>query len=167
MAKKSKKGEKKSSRSMQEEFLVMLEDGLRTAGQVTKREFDRVSDAVRAKMERRYGKERIERMQNRVKANWEETVRKLNSAAERVEADDAFRKAKRFSAEILEDLASAIKRAAENLEASLSDKITYHAGQIVDKGVFLCNNCSKIQEVKRRRKLSPCAECASTEFRSA
>lgn len=145
----------------------MLEDGLRTAGQVTKREFDRVSDAVREKLESKYGKERVERMQNRVRANWEETVRKFNRAADSTGTDDAVRKAKRFSAEILGNLADAIRRAAENLEASLSDKITYHTGQVVEPGVYLCNTCSKFQEVKRRRKLSACPECKGTEFRLA
>jgi predicted RNA-binding protein YlxR (DUF448 family) len=64
-------------------------------------------------------------------------------------------------------LAGALRRAAESLEASLSDKVTYHAGQVVDKGVYLCASCSKIQEAKRRRKLSPCSECGGSEFRMA
>ncbi len=147
--------------------MVLLEDRLRTAGEVTKREFDRISDTVREKLENKYGKERVERMQNRVKANWEETVRKFNRAADSTGTEEAFRKAKRFSAEFLNNLAEAIKHAAENLEASLSDKITYHAGQIVDPGVYLCNTCSKFQEIKRRRKLTACPECKGTEFRLA
>jgi len=166
MTTKQKK-EKRSYRSVQEEFLVLLEEGLRTAGRVTKREFDRVSEAVRDKLEKKYGKERVDQFQSRIQANWKETVDKLNNATDRIKADESFKKGRDVGVQILENLAATIKKAAENLEASFSDKVTYHSGQIVDKGVFLCNNCSKIQEVKRRRKLSACAECGGSEFRQA
>lgn len=166
MTTKQKKG-KRSYRSVQEEFLVLLEEGLRTAGRVTKREFDRVSEAVRDRLEKKYGKERVDQFQSRVQANWRETVDKFNIATERIKADDSFKKGRDVGVQILENLAATIKKAAENLEASFSDKVTYHSGQIVDRGVFLCNTCSKIQEVKRRRKLSICSECGSSEFRQA
>ena len=166
MTTKQKK-EKRSYRSVQEEFLVLLEEGLRSAGRVTKREFDRVSEAVRDKLEKKYGKERVDQFQSRVQANWQETVDKLNNATDRIKADESFKKGRDVGVQILENLAATIKKAAENLEASFSDKVTYHSGQIVDRGVFLCNNCSKIQEVKRRRKLSACPECGGSEFRQA
>jgi hypothetical protein len=166
MTTKQKK-EKRSYRSVQEEFLVLLEEGLRTAGRVTKREFDRVSEAVRDKLEKKYGKERVDQFQSRVQANWRETVDKFNNATDRIKSDDSFKKGRDVGVQILENLAATIKKAAENLEASFSDKVTYHSGQIVDRGVFLCNNCSKIQEVKRRRKLSVCSECGGSEFRQA
>lgn len=164
---KEKKGRKKSFRSMQDEFLILLEEGLRTAGRITKREFDRVSDVVRDRLEEKYGKEKVERFHSRVQANWQETVNTFNSAADKIRTDDSFRKGKEIGVQILENLAASIKRAAENLEASFSDRVTYHSGQIVDKGVFLCNNCSKIQEVKRKRKLIACKECGGSEFRMA
>lgn len=166
MTAKQKKG-KKSSRSVQEEFLVLLEEGLRTAGRVTKREFDRVSEAVRERLEKKYGKERVEQFQSRVQANWQETVDRINSAKDRIKTDESFKKGRDVGVQILENLAATIKKAAENLEASFSDKVTYHSGQVVDRNVFLCNNCSKIQEVKRRRKLSVCSECGGSEFRMA
>jgi len=164
---KKKQEKKKSSRNFQEEFLVLLEAGLRTAGKVTKREFDRVSETVKERLERKYGQERVEQFSNRVKANWEEVAKKFHEAHMRLEAEEAFRRGKKIGVQILEDLAGALKRAAQNLEASLSDKITYHAGQVVDKGVYLCAGCSKIQEVKRRRKMSVCTECGSSEYRMA
>jgi hypothetical protein len=166
MTTKEKKG-KRSYRSVQEEFLVLLEEGLRTAGRVTKREFDRVSEAVRDRLEKKYGKERVDQFQARVQANWKETVDKFNNATDRIRADESFKKGRDVGVQILENLAATIKKAAENLEASFSDKVTYHSGQIVDRGVFLCNTCSKIQEVKRRRKLSVCSECGGSEFRQA
>jgi hypothetical protein len=166
MTTKEKKG-KRSYRSVQEEFLVLLEEGLRTAGRVTKREFDRVSEAVRDRLEKKYGKERVDQFQARVQANWKETVDKFNNATDRIRADESFKKGRNVGVQILENLAATIKKAAENLEASFSDKVTYHSGQIVDRGVFLCNTCSKIQEVKRRRKLSVCSECGGSEFRQA
>ncbi|MCI0416282.1 zinc ribbon-containing protein [bacterium] len=166
MTAKHKKG-KKSYRSVQEEFLVLLEEGLRTAGRVTKREFDRVSEAVRERLEKKYGKERVEQFQSRVQANWQETVDRIYSAKDRIKADDSFKKGRDVGVQILENLAATIRKAAENLEASFSDKVTYHSGQVVDRGVFLCNNCSKIQEVKRRRKLSVCSECGGSEFRQS
>jgi hypothetical protein len=166
MTTKEKKG-KRSYRNVQEEFLVLLEEGLRTAGRVTKREFDRVSEAVRDRLEKKYGKERVDQFQSRVQANWRETVDRFNNATDRIKADESFKKGRDVGVQILENLAATIKKAAENLEASFSDKVTYHSGQIVDRGVFLCNNCSKIQEVKRRRKLSICSECGGSEFRQA
>jgi hypothetical protein len=152
---------------MQDEFLILLEEGLRTAGRITKREFDHVSDVVRERLEKKYGKEKVERFHSKVQENWQDTVKTFNSAADRIKADDSFKKGKEIGVQILENLAASIKRAAENLEASLSDKVTYHSGQVVDKGVFLCNNCSKIQEVKRKRKLTACKECGGSEFRMA
>ena len=166
MTTKEKKG-KRSYRSVQDEFLVLLEEGLRTAGRVTKREFDRVSESVRDKLEKKYGKERVDQFQSRVQANWKETVDKINNATDRIKADESFKKGRNVGVQILENLAATIKKAAENLEASFSDKVTFHSGQIVDRGVFLCNNCSKIQEVKRRRKISACSECGGSEFRQA
>ena len=164
---KKNEGKKRSSRSVQEEFLFLLEEGLRTAGRVTKREFDRVSDTVRERLEAKYGKEKVDAYHERVRTNWQETVNKFNSARERIAAEDSVRRGKEMGAQILGGLADALRRAAENLESSLSDKITYHAGQLVDKGVFLCNQCRKIQEIKRRRKISVCPECGSSEFRMA
>lgn len=161
------KQEKRSFRNYQEEFLILLEDGLRSAGRVTKREFDRVSESVRAKLEQKYGKERIDDFHARMRNNWQDVVQKFDSARRKFEGDDSIRKGKEIGVQILESLAAAMKRAAENLESSLSDKVTYHAGQVVDKGVFLCNGCSRIQEVKRRRKLTPCPECGSSEYRQA
>jgi hypothetical protein len=167
MPAKEKKENKRSSRSVQDEFLILLEEGLRTAGRVTKREFDRVSEAVRERLEKKYGKEKVEQFHTRVQANWQQTVDRINNATDRIKVDDSFKKGKEIGVQILENLAAGIKKAAENLEASFSDKVTYHSGQIVDRGVFLCNSCSKIQEVKRRRKLSICQECGSSEFRQA
>jgi hypothetical protein len=167
MPAKQKKESKRSSRSVQDEFLILLEEGLRTAGRVTKREFDRVSEAVRERLEKKYGKEKVEQFHSRVQANWQQTVDRINSATDRIKVDDSFKKSKEIGVQILENLAAGIKKAAENLEASFSDRVTYHSGQIVDRGVFLCNNCSKIQEVKRRRKLSACLECGGSEFRQA
>jgi hypothetical protein len=161
------KQEKRSFRNYQEEFLILLEDGLRTAGRITKREYDRVSESVRAKLERKYGKERVDAFHARLRNNWEDVVQKFESARRKLETDDSLRKGKEIGVQILESLAAAMKRAAETLESSLSDKVTYHAGQVVDKGVFLCNGCSRIQEVKRRRKLTPCPECGSSEYRQA
>jgi hypothetical protein len=167
MPAKEKKENKRSSRSVQDEFLILLEEGLRTAGRVTKREFDRVSEAVRERLEKKYGKEKVEQFHSKVQANWQQTVDRINNATDRIKVDDSFKKGKEIGVQILENLAASIKKAAENLEASFSDKVTYHSGQIVDRGVFLCNSCSKIQEVKRRRKLSICQECGSSEFRQA
>jgi len=166
MNKKSQE-KKKSSRSVQEEFLVLLEEGLRTAGRVTKREFDRVSDTVRSQLEKKYGKEKVEQFHAKVRSNWQETADKFNSAKDKLGAEESFRRGREVGAQILTGLADAIRKAAENLESGLSDKISYHAGQVVDKGIFLCNSCRKIQEVKRKRKLSICSECGSTEFRMA
>jgi Zinc-ribbon containing domain len=164
---KKKKQEKRSFRNVQDEFLTLLEAGLSTAGRVTKREFDRITDSVRDRLERKYGKEKLDSVTERIKNNWEDTVQKFQQARDRLEADQSFRKGKQIGVRILEDLAAAIKKAAENLEASLSDRVTYHAGQMVDKGVYLCVECRKIQEIKRRRKLVTCSECGSTEFRMA
>ncbi|MCI0606689.1 zinc ribbon-containing protein [bacterium] len=164
----SKKQEKKKSfRDFQEDFVILLEEGFRTAGRITKREFDRTAETIKAKLENKYGKEKVEDFSNRVKADWEQTVQKVQEMRIRLEADASFRKGKQIGVQFLEGLASAIKRAADNLEASLSDKPTYHAGQVVDKGVFVCAGCSKIQEVKRRRKISACPECGGSEFRMA
>ncbi|MCI0413200.1 zinc ribbon-containing protein [bacterium] len=164
----SKKQEKKKSfRDFQEDFVILLEEGFRTAGRITKREFDRTAETIKAKLENKYGKEKVEDFSNRVKADWEQTVQKVQEMRIRLEADTSFRKGKQIGVQFLEGLASAIKRAADNLEASLSDKPTYHAGQVVDKGVFVCAGCSKIQEVKRRRKISVCPECGGSEFRMA
>jgi len=164
---KSRQDKKKSFRDFQEDFLIVLEEGLRTAGRITKREFDRVADTAREKLENKYGKEKVDEFSDRVKKNWQEMVDRFQNARTRLEGEESIRKGKEVGVRLLEDLASAIKRAAENLEASLSDKLTYHAGQVVDKGVYLCVDCRKIQEVKRRRKLSVCAECGGSEFRSA
>ena len=86
MTTKEKKG-KRSYRSVQEEFLVLLEEGLRTAGRVTKREFDHVSEAVRDKLEKKYGKERVDKLQTRVQANRQETVDKINKETDRIRND--------------------------------------------------------------------------------
>jgi rubrerythrin len=164
----SKKQEKKKSfRDFQEDFVILLEEGFRTAGRITKREFDRATETIKTKLETKYGKEKVEDFSNRVKADWEQTVQRVQEMRTRLEADASFRKGKQIGVQFLEGLAAAIKRAADNLEASLSDKPTYHAGQIVDKGVFVCASCSKIQEVKRRRKISVCPECGGSEFRMA
>lgn len=164
---KSSQGKKKSFRNVQEEFLILLEEGLRTAGRITKREFDRVSDVVKERLEQKYGKEKVEEFHGRVRSNWEETVARMHSLRDKIAAEDSVRRGKEIGIQILNSLADTIRKAAENLEAGLSDKITYHAGQVVDKGVYLCNDCRKIQEVKRRRKLSACAECGNSEFRMA
>lgn len=164
MSKKNQE-KKKSFHSVQEEFLILLEEGLRTAGRITKREFDRVSDVVKDRLEKKYGKEKVEEFHTRIRANWQDTVDRMQSVRDKISTEDSFRRGKEIGVQILTSLADAIRKAAENLEAGLSDKITYHAGQVVDKGVFLCNNCRKIQEAKRRRKLSPCAECGGSEFR--
>ncbi len=164
---KSRQDKKKSFRDFQEDFLIVLEEGLRTAGRITKREFDRVAETAREKLENKYGKEKVDEFSERVKKNWQEVVDQFQNARTRFEGEESVRKGKQVGVRLLEDLASVIKRAAENLEASLSDKLTYHAGQVMDKGVFLCVSCRKIQEVKRRRKLSACAECGGSEFRSA
>ena len=158
---------KKSFRDFQDDFVILLEEGLRTAGRITKREFDRVSETVKTKLEDKYGKEKVEDFSNRVKRDWEQMIQKVHEARAKWQADESFRKGKQIGVEFLEGLASAIKRAADNLEASLSDKPTYHAGQAVDKGVFVCAGCSKIQELKRRRKISVCPECSGSEFRMA
>lgn len=165
MTKSSNKENKRSFRSVQEEFLILLEEGLRTAGRISKREFDRVSEVVKSRLERKYGKEKVEEFHNRVRNNWQDTVNRMNSMREKVAAEDSVRRGKEIGVQILTGLADTIRKAAENLEASLSDKVTYHTGQVVDKGVFLCNNCRKIQEVRRRRKLSACPECGGSEFR--
>jgi hypothetical protein len=165
--KDQKKEKKKSSRSYQDDFLILLEAGLRKAGSVTRREFDRISEDVQRRLERRYGKERLEDFSSRVKANWQDVIRKLNQAGSKIEMTDSFRKTRQAGARVLENLAEGLKRAAENLEANLSDKITYHAGQVVDKGVYFCVVCRKIQELKRRRKLPNCPECGNYEFRQA
>ena len=164
---KSSQGKKKSSRSFQEEFLFLLEEGLRTAGRITKREFDRVSEAVKERLEKKYGKEKVGEFHGRIRSNWQDTVERMHSLRDRIAAEDSVRRGKEIGIQILTSLADTIRKAAENLEAGLSDKVTYHAGQIVDKGVYLCNDCRKIQEVKRRRKLSACAECGNSEFRMA
>jgi len=155
---------KKSFRNFQDDFVILLEEGLRTAGRITKREFDRFSETVKTKLEDKYGKEKVDEFTNKVKADWEDVVRKAQEARAKWQADDSFRKGKQVGVEFLEGLASAIKKAAQNLEASLADKPTYHAGQTVDKGVFVCGECRKIQEIKRRKKLSICEECGGSEF---
>jgi len=147
--------------------MVLLEEGLRSAGRVSKREFDRVSEAVKARLEQKYGKERVEEFSSRVRTNWQDFAKKVEDARMRVEAEEAFQRGKKIGAQILEDLGNALQRAARNLEASLSDKVTYHAGQVVDRGVYVCANCSKIQEIKRRRRLAVCSECGSSEMRLA
>lgn len=164
---KKKQEKKRSFRDVQQEFITLLEAGLRTAGRVTKREFDRAVDGARETLERKYGKEKLDRLSENVKNNWEETMQKMRNAGARIEADESFRKGKETAVKILQELSDTIKRAAENLEASLSDKVTYHSGQVVDKGVYLCNTCRKIQELKRRRKLPVCPECGSSEYRMA
>jgi hypothetical protein len=78
--KDGKKEKKKSSHSYQDDFLILLEAGLRKAGSVTKREFDRISESVQKKLESRYGKEKLEDFSTRVKANWQEVIHKLNEA---------------------------------------------------------------------------------------
>src|ERR1041384_2779884 len=133
-----KQESKKSSRNLREEFLTLLESGLRTAGRVTKREFDRVAELTRDKLEKKYGKEKLDEFTERAKANWREMADKIEQARVRIEAEESFRKGKQIGVQLLDGLATAIKRAAENLEASLSDKVTYHSGQIVDKGVYVC-----------------------------
>jgi hypothetical protein len=158
---------KRSYRNYQEEFLILLEEGLRSAGRVTKREFDRVNESVRQRLERKYGKEKVDQFSNRIKADWEDVVQKMNDMRARLEAEEAFRRGKQIGVQVLENLASAFKRAAENLEATLSDKVTYHAGQVVDKGAYVCIDCKKIQDVRRRKKLTICPECGSSEFRMA
>jgi hypothetical protein len=158
---------KKSFRDFQDDFVILLEEGLRTAGRITKREFDRVSETVKAKLEDKYGKEKVEDFSNRAKRDWENMIHKVQEARTKWKSDESFRKGKQMGVEFLEGLASAIKRAADNLEASLSDKPTYHAGQAVDKGVFVCAGCSKIQELKRHRKIAVCPECGGSEFRIA
>jgi len=162
-----KEGKKKSSSTIPEDFITLLEAGLRTAGRVTKREFDRTAEAVKDRLEKKYGKEKIDDYTERAKSNWEDIVSKFRKAGDRIEIDESFRKGKEIGVQVLEGLASALKRAAENLEASLSDKVTYHTGQVVDKGVYLCIHCKKFQEIKRRRKLAICEECGGTEFRMA
>ena len=163
----AKKEKKKPSHSYQDDFLILLEAGLRKAGSVTKREFDRISEEVQTRLEHRYGKERLEDFSNRVKANWQDVIHKLNEAGSKIEMTESFRKTKQAGAKVLENLAAGLKRAAENLEASLSDKVTFHSGQVVDKGVYFCLVCRKIQEIKRRRKLTNCPECGNYEFRQA
>ena len=164
----SKKQEKKKSfLDFQEDFVILLEEGFRTAGRITKREFDRASDRIKTRLESKYGKERVEEFSNRVKSDWEQVAQRVQDARLRLEKDESFRRGKEIGVQFLGGLASAIKRAADNLEASLSDKPTYHAGQVVDKGVFVCASCSKIQEIKRRKKLAICVECGSSEFRMA
>jgi hypothetical protein len=158
---------KKSFRNFQDDFVILLEEGLRTAGRITKREFDRVSESVKTKLEDKYGKEKVEDFSNRVKRDWENMIHKVQEARTTWQSDESFRKGKQMGVDFLEGLASAIKKAANNLEASLSDKPTYHAGQAVDKGVFVCAGCSKIQELKRRRKIAVCPECGGSEFRLA
>ncbi len=165
--KKEKREKQKSSHNYQDDFLILLEAGLRKAGSVTKREFDRISEGVQERLESRYGKERLEDFSSRIKANWQDVVHKLNEAGSKIEMTESFRKTKKAGARVLENLAAGLKRAAENLEASLSDKITYHSGQAVDKGVYLCVVCRKILEVKKRRKLPNCPECGNYEFRQA
>ena len=162
-----KEEKKKSFRDFQEDFVILLEEGFRTAGRITKREFDRASDTIKTKLESKYGKEKVEEFSNRVKADWEQMAQRVQDARVRFESDESFRKGKQIGVQFLEGLAAAIKRAADNLEASLSDKPTYHSGQVVDKGVFVCASCSKIQEIKRRRKLAVCPECGGSEFRMA
>ena len=162
-----KQEKKKSFHDFQDDFVILLEAGLRTAGRITKREFDRVSETVKSKLEDKYGRDKVEDFSNRAKKDWEQMIQKVNEVRAKWQADDSFRKGKQIGVQFLEGLASAIKRAADNLEASLSDKPTYHAGQMTDKGVFVCAGCSKIQEVKRRRKLSVCPECGGSEFRMA
>jgi hypothetical protein len=164
---KNKEQKKKSYRDFQEEFMILLEEGLRSAGRVTKREYDRVSEAVKARLEKKYGKEKVEEFSGRIRTNWQDFAKKFEEARMRVEAEEAFDRGKKIGAQMLEDLGNALKRAARNLEASLSDKVTYHAGQVVDRGVYVCANCSKIQEMKRRRKLAVCPECGSSEMRLA
>src|SRR4029453_1314364 len=119
--KDQKKEKKKSSRSYQDDFLILLEAGLRKAGSVTRREFDRISEDVQRRLERRYGKERLEDFSSRVKANWQDVIRKLNQAGSKIEMTDSFRKTRQAGARVLENLAEGLKRAAENLEANLSD----------------------------------------------
>jgi hypothetical protein len=165
MTKKQEK--KKSFRDFQEDFVVLLEQGLRSAGRITKREFDRTAESIKTKLEAKYGKEKVDQFSDRVKGDWEQAVQKMHEVRTRLEADESFRKGKQIGVQFLEGLAAAIKKAADNLEASLSDKPTYHAGQVVDKGVFVCAQCSKIQEIKRRKKLLICTECGGSEFRSA
>jgi len=167
MSNKTGENKKRSYRNFQEDFLIILEEGLRTAGRITKREFDRVSETAREKLERKYGKEKVDDFSARVKNNWQEMVDKIQETRTRFEQEDSFRKGKEIAAQVLDGIAAAIKRAAENLEASLSDKVTFHAGQIVDKGAYVCVSCKKIQETKRRKKLVPCEECGGSEFRQA
>jgi|GEM_PF-2836884 len=162
-----KQEKKKSFHDFQDDFVILLEEGLRTAGRITKREFDRVSETVKAKLEVKYGKEKVEEFSDRVKSDWEQMIHKVQEVRAKWQSDESFRKGKQIGVQFLEGLASAIKRAADNLEATLSDKPTYHSGQMADKGVFVCAGCSKIQEVKRRRKLSVCHECGGSEFRMA
>jgi septation ring formation regulator EzrA len=165
MNNKTGEEKKKSYRNFQEDFLILLEEGFRTAGRITKREFDRIAETARDRLERKYGKEKVDDFSNRVKNNWQEMVDRIQDTRARFENEDSFRKGKEIAAQVLDGIAAAIKRAAENLEASLSDKVTYHAGQVVDKGAYLCVSCKKIQEIKRRRKLAPCEECGGSEFR--
>ena len=165
--KKGRQEKKRSFRDFQEDFLILLEAGLRTAGRITKREYDRIAENAKTRLENKYGKERVDQFSDRMKSNWEEIVQKFQSARVKIEHEDSFRKGKEIGVQVLEGLASAIKRAAENLEASLSDKVTYHAGQLVDKGPYVCVSCKKIQEARRRKKLLVCAECGGSEFRSA
>jgi len=66
----SKKQEKKKSfRDFQEDFVILLEEGFRTAGRITKREFDRATETIKTKLETKYGKEKVEDFSNRVKAS--------------------------------------------------------------------------------------------------
>ena len=162
-----KEGTKKSFRDFQEDFVVLLEEGFRSAGRITKREFDRVSDKVKQRLENKYGKEKVEDFTSRVRSDWQQVIDKMNQARQKLETEESIRKGKEIGVQILDGLSSAMKRAAENLEASLSDKVTYHSGQVIDKGVYLCVRCRKIQEVKRRRRLSACKECEGSEFRQA
>lgn len=166
MTEKSNK-KKHTFQNYRHDFLILLEEGFRTAGRITKREFDRASESIKDRLEDKYGKEKVEEFTQRVKKDWRQMVDSVQQQASKIDAEDSFRKGKEIGVQILENLAAAIKKAAESLEASLADKVTYHSGQVVDKGVYFCIDCRKIQEVKRRRKLSVCKECGRTEFRMA
>lgn len=77
----------------------------------------------------------------------------------------SFLAARDKGAQVLLKLVLKIKDAAEAVESNLAGAMTYHRGEHVPGGHFLCASCSKEVVLDVSRRIPACPTCGKGEFR--
>lgn len=146
-----------------EKMSAVLRENLERAGMITEEVFDRALNESRewALKFKDNHQEEISKVAEFIRRDWQEGMRSTGEQARKTLDPD------RLQAGLLGLLLKLARTAGEWLEAvagRLSERLTYHAGEIAGAGTLACNGCGRQLKFDKPTPIPECANCGGNTF---